>query len=47
MEFDHCRNQPIGFFGGDSEAQMTKDSRSTGSHLAEFMGNWAEGKYAQ
>jgi len=46
MEFDHCRNQAIGFYGGDSEAQMSKDSRGTGSHLAEFMGKWAEGKYA-
>jgi len=47
MEFDHCRNQAIGMFGGDSEAQMSKDSRGTGSHLAEFMGKWAEGKYAR
>ena len=46
MEFDHCR-KAIGMFGGDSEAQMSKDSRGTGSHFAEFMGKWAEGKYAR
>jgi hypothetical protein len=45
MEFDHCRSQAMGAFGGDSKNQMTKDSSATGSHLAEFMGKWAEGKY--
>jgi hypothetical protein len=26
---------------------MEKDSEGTGSHLAEFMAKWAEGKYAR
>jgi hypothetical protein len=46
MGFDHCRIGSGGWFGGDSESLMSKDSRGTGSHLAEFMGKWAEGKYA-
>jgi hypothetical protein len=45
MKFDHCRVGAGGAFGGSSEAQMTTDSKATGSHLAEFMGKWAEGKY--
>ena len=45
MEFDHCRHEAVGIFGGDSEVQMTADSRATGSHLADFMGKWADGKY--
>jgi len=47
MEFDHCRSQAMGLFGGDSESQMTNDAEGTGSHMAEFMGKWAEGKYAR
>lgn len=45
MKFDHCRHESVGFYGGDSEGQMQKDSYATGSHFAEFMDNWAQGKY--
>ena len=47
MEFDHCRIGSGGLFGGNSEGLMEKDSGGTGAHLAEFMGKWAEGKYAR
>jgi hypothetical protein len=47
MEFDHCRSQAMGLFGGDSENQITNDAKGTGSHMAEFMGKWADGKYAR
>lgn len=46
LEFNHCRNQAMGMFGGESEGQMAKDSQATGAHLAEFMAKWAEGAYA-
>jgi hypothetical protein len=45
MEFDHCRIGAIGIVGGDSSNLMSDDSRETGSHLAEFLKKWAEGKY--
>ena len=44
-DFDHCRSQAMGMFGGDSEAQMMKDSMKTGSRFAEFMLRWAAGDY--
>ena len=44
-DFDHCRSQAIGLFGGDSEAQMLKDSVKSGSRFAEFMSRWAAGGY--
>jgi len=47
MEFDHCRYGSAGALGGNSEAMMTKDSKATGSHLARFMGQWADGKYVR
>ena len=46
MEFDHCRHEAFGWFGGNSEQQMETDSRASGSHLADFMAKWADGKYA-
>lgn len=46
MEFDHCRHETMGLFGGESEGQMVKDSYATGAHLAEFMDQWARGDYA-
>ena len=46
MEFDHCRHEAWGLFGGDSTGQMSKDSHATGSHFAEFMDLWSRGKYA-
>jgi len=45
LEFDHCRHEAMGLFGGQSEGQMTKDTEATGSHLAEFMAKWADGAY--
>jgi hypothetical protein len=47
MEFDHCRSGTGMLYGGSSEGMMEKDSEGTGSHLAEFMAKWAEGKYAR
>ena len=47
MEFDHCRHEAMGAFGGESEGQMAKDSYATGAHLAEFMAKWAEGEYSR
>jgi len=47
MEFDHCRHEAMGLFGGEATGQMAKDSHATGSHLAEFMVKWAEGAYAR
>ena len=47
LEFDHCRHEAMGLFGGESEGQMAKDSHATGAHLAEFMAKWADGDYAQ
>ena len=44
-DFDHCRSQAIGLFGGDSEAQMLKDSVKSGSRFAEFVSRWAAGGY--
>jgi hypothetical protein len=45
MDFEHCRHASMGFFGGNSEAQMTNDSSATGSHLAEFLNQWADGRF--
>jgi hypothetical protein len=44
-DFDHCRSQAMGLFGGDSEGQMLKDSVKSGSRFAEFMSRWALGSY--
>lgn len=44
-DFDHCRSQALGFFGGDSEGQMLKDSVKSGSRFTEFMSRWATGGY--
>lgn len=46
-DFDHCRVQAMGIFGGDSEAQMMKDSMKTGSRFGQFMARWAAGDYSR
>ena len=46
LEFDHCRHEAMGMFGGESKGQMAKDTHATGVHLAEFMEKWADGIYA-
>ncbi len=46
MEFDHCRHEAWGSLGGDSAEQMSRDSYATGSHFAEFLHKWADGKYS-
>ena len=46
-DFDHCRSQAIGLFGGESDAQMMKDSVKAGSRFGEFMARWATGGYAR
>jgi hypothetical protein len=46
-DFDHCRSQAFGILGGDSEAQMMKDSMKSGTRFAEFMSRWATGDYAR
>lgn len=45
MKFDHCRHEAWGLMGGQSTGQMAKDSHASGVHLAEFMEQWAEGKF--
>lgn len=46
-EFQHCRSQGIGMFGGDSKNQMMKDVNQTAIRLAGFVAEWAQGKYAK
>lgn len=43
-EFDHCR---IGIGWGSAQPQMSGDAKRMGGQIADFLGAWADGKYAQ
>jgi hypothetical protein len=43
--FDHCRVGTGGWYGGRSEGMMAVDVSQTGLKVAEFLTDWARGRY--